>query len=111
MFTWLKGFVLGFIAGCLALTGFAWTHHVVRATDGFKVVSKETYSLEKIYVDMRAWGAVDYIQNRDVVQALARAGYQQSRESAEQTLKNGRESLEKSLQDAKRELSEAIKPR
>lgn len=86
----------------------AYTHHVVRSSDGLKIVRKSPGSLDKIYVDMRNWGAVDYIANRDVVLALARAGYQQSREQAEQSLRNSRESVEKSLAEAQRELEKKL---
>lgn len=101
----IKGFVLGFVAGCLTLIAGAYTHHVVRTTDGIKFVRKSEGSLAKIYVDTRAWGAVDYLANRDVVLALARAGYQDSRQQAEQSLRNSRDAVEKSLAEAKRDMA------
>lgn len=109
MLNLIKGFVLGFLAGCLTLLGCAYTHHIVRTAEGFKVVSKSPGSLDKIYVDTRSWGAVDYISNRDVVQALARAGYEQSRQQAEQSLKNSRDTIEKALLDAQREMEAKLK--
>lgn len=109
MFNWIKGFLLGFLAGAAALAAFGLTHHVVRTTEGFRAVRKDPWTFEKIYVDARTWGPVDYLQNRDVVQALARAGYQQSKEQAEQSLKNGRDALQRTLDDAKRDLENAFK--
>jgi hypothetical protein len=101
----IKGFLLGFVVGCLSLTAAAYTHHVVRTADGIKVVRKSTGSLDKIFVDTRNWGAVELITNRDVVAALTRAGYDQSRQQVEQALKDGRQALERSLDDARRELA------
>lgn len=109
MFNTIKGFILGFVAGCLVLGGYAYTHHVVRTADGFKCVPKAEYSLDKIYVDARSWGPMDFITNRDVVQALATAGYQQTKAQAQESLKSNRESLEKALQDARREAEEKLK--
>lgn len=97
MFNWIKGFVFGFIAGVLALALLGLTHHVVRTPEGFRAVRKDAWTLEKAYVDTRAWGPVDYVQNRDVVAALARAGYQQKRDALERTLEDAKKELERNL--------------
>ena len=109
MLSFIKGFVLGSLVTCGALIGYTYTHHIVRTTDGIKCVSKVQSSFDKIYVDTRAWGAVDYVTNRDVLEALSRAGFEQSRRQGQQALEDTRGALEKALADAKREMDERLK--
>jgi hypothetical protein len=111
MFNFIKGFVFGVLTAAVVLVGFAYTHHVVRATDGLHVVNKTPYSFDKIYVDMTSWSALDAVRNRDVLLAMGQSGLERAKDSAQQTLSQTRDSAQKSLDDAKRELDKLFEKR
>lgn len=111
MLNFIKGLLVGLIAGWLTLGYFAWSRHVVRTPDGFKVVPKESGSFDRVYVDMRGWGAVDYVQNREVLRALAKQGWQQGQANADAALKDAKREIEKGVEDLQREMDQMFKKR
>ena len=111
MFNFIKGMLIGLVAGWLTLGYFAWSRHVVRTPEGWRVVAKDAGSFDRVYVDMRAWGALDYMQNREVLRALARDGWQQSQASADAAFKDAKQQLEKGVDELQREMDSMLRKR
>jgi hypothetical protein len=111
----IKGFLAGVLVTGLVLGWFAYTHMVVRTADGHRVVAKLSSSFQRFYVDVREWGVLDYVRNRDVSDALAQDGWDHAKDAlkdaagkAEQSLQEAAGKAEQSLQDAKARLKEKL---
>jgi len=81
----LKWIGLGILIAAGGLGWFSYTRHVVRDEDGLRVVRKTKGSFQDIYVDVREWGAFDYLQHEDVRDALARAEAEEVKEKLRET--------------------------
>ena len=68
----MRGFVIGFVTGAATLY-VAMCFHVVRAKDGFHLVSKTAVSLKDPYVDIREFGFSDWQEHPELAADLARA--------------------------------------
>ncbi len=68
-------FLFGVIVGGIGVFG-AQTYHVVRAEDGVHLVRKTSSTFEEIYVDVRAFGPMDWTEHSDLAVAMAKADMQ-----------------------------------
>lgn len=48
----------------------AFSYHLVRCDEGFLFVPRHTPGLDRVYVDIRDWQVGDWVENRDLAQAL-----------------------------------------
>jgi len=67
--------VVGILLGAGGLYG-ALNYHVVHTDAGLEYVPKASSSLAETYVDVRKFGASDWLEHRDLAKALADAGKQ-----------------------------------
>jgi len=112
MVSWVKAFVLGFVVACVLLGWMARTHHVIRTSEGLKLVSRTVPDFENIFVDITGWGALDYAygRNREVLKALGRGHLDRAREAAEAKGKELEKEIKQGLDDARKELDRVLSP-
>ncbi|MBI3271031.1 MAG: hypothetical protein HYZ53_18655 [Planctomycetes bacterium] len=67
----IKAFALGLGVAVLALAWFTFTRHVIRTPEGMRVVKRVENGFQNSYVDVRAWGFLDYAAHPEVGKALA----------------------------------------
>lgn len=106
MLNTLKGFVTGLVAGCLFLILLVYNRHIVRTTEGTMLVPRGEGGFHHIYVDVREWGALDfmYAPNRPLTEALARHGYEGAKKSAQEKVDAALEQVEGKMDEAKKKL-------
>jgi hypothetical protein len=61
------------IGGVLVYAGF--NYHLVRAHDGFLVVSRTQVALEDAYVDIRNWGITDWRKHPTLTRNMLKSGH------------------------------------
>lgn len=69
----LGTFLLGMIAGAAAFY-VALNYHLVRTSDGLHLVAKTSATLRDTYVDVRAFGPLDWAQHVPLGMALNESG-------------------------------------
>jgi len=72
----LSSFLLGMVAGAGLLEG-ATTYHVVRASDGLHLVTKQPARLSETYIDIRSFTMNDWANHPQLASALVQANQQQ----------------------------------
>jgi hypothetical protein len=72
----LSSFLFGMVAGAGLLQGVS-TYHIVRASDGFHVVTKRPSRLGETYVDIRQFTMTDWAARPQLASALVQANQQQ----------------------------------
>lgn len=65
--------IVGVLLGAGGLYG-ALNYHVVRTVAGLEWVPKKASTLTETYVDVRQFGAKDWLEHRDLAKALIDAG-------------------------------------
>lgn len=65
-------FLIGVVMGA-ALSWGALTHHVLRTKDGFAVAPKINPSFSETYVDIREFGASDWLEHKTLLAAIVKA--------------------------------------
>jgi len=65
-------FILGMVVGMFLYHG-ATNYHVIRANDGFHFVRKLEARLPEAYVDVRSFGANDWMDHPQLAAAVARS--------------------------------------
>jgi hypothetical protein len=66
----LGTFFFGIVLGCMLTLG-AQSYHVIRTSEGFKLLPKRHVTLSDTYLDVRGWGVGDWSQHPDVLWSLA----------------------------------------
>ena len=89
----LGTFICGFILGALLLYG-ALHYHLVHAADGLHLIRKSDATLSQTYVDIRAFGARDWLEHPELAAAIVEADQEELLRSAtDQTLRNSLDRL------------------
>jgi hypothetical protein len=71
----LWSFLLGVVVGA-ALLYTAMHYHLVRSNDGFHLIAKSPARLSQSFVDIRSFGASDWVGHPQLASALVQAGKQ-----------------------------------
>ena len=77
--------IIRLIVPLALLTGIAWfvlAWQVVRTGDGYLFVKKEELSFREFVIDTREWGLTDYLKERKISKAIARAEWDKYKEEA-----------------------------
>jgi uncharacterized protein involved in high-affinity Fe2+ transport len=77
----LSTFIFGMVVGGI-LIYVALNYHVIQAKDGMHLVAKVDAQLASTYVDIRGFGAGDWLHHPEVAMALVRADRNDLLESA-----------------------------
>jgi hypothetical protein len=77
----VSSFFFGLLLGAV-LTFVGLKYHVVRATNGFHLVSKTKAQLNGTYVDIRSFGFKDWEDHPDLAAALLQSGDENLRTAA-----------------------------
>ena len=71
-YTFVLGLVLGFV-----LYHTVVTYHLVYANDGFHLIAKSPPRFAEAYVDVRQFGAAEWLKHPELVLAINQSGQQQ----------------------------------
>jgi hypothetical protein len=71
----LSSFLFGMVAGAGLLQGVT-TYHIVRASDGFHLITKQPARLGETYVDIRSFTVSDWVARPQLASALVQANQQ-----------------------------------
>ena len=67
---WVVFLVL--VAGCV---WFPLAHTVVRTDRQLFLIRKPEYTFKQVYVDVRGWTGVDFLNNKELTKALVARGF------------------------------------
>lgn len=71
----ISALIVGVVLGAGGLYG-ALNYHIVRTAAGLEAVPKESATLAETYVDVRQFGAGDWLEHRELAKAIVDAGKQ-----------------------------------
>jgi hypothetical protein len=109
MFQTLKGFLMGVLVSSAVWIGGAYTRQVVRTPEGFRLLPRATYTFHDIYVDTTNWGPADFVQNPEIVKALAQAGMKQAQSVLSQDYDNAVARFKSEAQAARQQMEIGLK--
>ena len=77
MFRMIKKWIIGVILlAIISLAAwFAGNYVIVRTDEEILTLPKEKFEFSTIYVDVREWGLLEYINHPDILKGLVRRGY------------------------------------
>jgi hypothetical protein len=89
----MRGLVLGFIAGAASLYG-SMCFHIVRASDGHHVVAKSALTFRDTYVDVRSFDVGEWRNHVPLAEAIMKANKPELMQgAAESALRNAFDGL------------------